>query len=128
MHKYYEKNRNRLKKTMKGFLALVREELEGVSGKPYDAILEEVWKIYERDMLDRFPYIGGDGASGTKNLTEAYMLVAMGEFLQDYDMTMEQIGHWMTLAYERRMKKCPRSFAGSWAGCLPNRSCSIKCS
>ena len=107
MHKYYEKNRDRLKKTMKGFLALVREELEGVSGKPYDAILEEVWKIYERDMLDRFPYIGGDGASGTKNLTEAYMLVAMGEFLQDYDMTMEQIGHWMTLAYERRMKKMP---------------------
>lgn len=107
MHKYYEKNRDRLKKTMKGFLALVREELEGVSGKSYDAILEEVWKIYERDMLDRFPYIGGDGASGTKNLTEAYMLVAMGEFLQDYDMTMEQIGHWMTLAYERRMKKMP---------------------
>lgn len=107
MHEYYEKNRDHLKKTMKGFLALVRTELEGVSGKTYDAILEEVWKIYERDILDRFPYIGGDGASGTKNLTEAYMLVAMGEFLQDYDMTMEQIGHWMTLAYERRMKKMP---------------------
>ena len=91
MHEYYEKNRKRLKKTMKGFLALLREELEGVSGKPYDTVLEEIWKIYEHDMLDRFPYIGGDGASGTKNLTEAYMLVAMGEFLKDYDMTVERI-------------------------------------
>ena len=112
MHEYYEKNRKRLKKTMKGFLALLREELEGVSGKPYDTVLEEIWKIYEHDMLDRFPYIGGDGASGTKNLTEAYMLVAMGEFLKDYDMTVERIGHWMTLAYERRMKKMPMFLRG----------------
>lgn len=43
--------------------------------------------IYERDMLSRFPYIGGDGASGTKNLTEAYMLVAMGEYLKEYGLS-----------------------------------------
>lgn len=35
-------------------------------------------------MLEYFPYIGGDAASGTKNLTEAYILVAMGEALRRY--------------------------------------------
>lgn len=38
-------------------------------------------------MLSRFPYIGGDGANGTKNLTEAYMLVAMGEYLKEYGLS-----------------------------------------
>lgn len=107
MHEYYEKKREKLKKTMNGFLSLVGPELESASGKSRDAALQDIWNIYERDMLARFLYIGGDDASGTKNLTEAYMLVAMGEFLKEYGMTMEQIGHLMTLAYERRMKKMP---------------------
>ena len=107
MHEYYRKSSNKLKKTMKGFLALVGPELENASGMSCDAALENIWKIYERDMLAHFPYIGGKDASGTKNLTEAYMLVAMGEFLKNYNRTMEQIGQLMTVAYERRMKKMP---------------------
>ena len=107
MHEYYRKNRNKLQKTMKGFLALVRAELESAAGKESDAAFEEMWAIYERDMLERFPYIGGDRASGTKNLSEAYMLVAMGEYLKKYGMEMEEIGQIMTLAYERRMLKMP---------------------
>ena len=73
MHEYYQKKRDKLKKTMKGFLVLVSPEIEKASGKAYSAAFEDIWNIYERDMLDRFPYIGGDDASGTKNLTEAYM-------------------------------------------------------
>lgn len=107
MHEYYKKNCNKLKKTMKGFLALVSSELENAGGKTYDTAFEDIWNIYERDMLARFPYIGGDDASGTKNLTEAYMLVAMGEYLKKHGMAMEEIGNLMTLAYERRMMKMP---------------------
>ena len=107
MHEYYKKKSAKLQKTMKGFLALVGSELEVAAGETYDAAFEEMWNIYERDMLERFPYIGGDDASGTKNLTEAYMLVAMGEYLKKQGMAMEEIGHLMTTAYERRMMKMP---------------------
>ncbi len=110
MHEYYEKNRGRLKKTMKGFLALVGPELERISGKNRNISFDEIWDIYERDMLARFPYIGGDDAGGTKNLTEAYMLVAMGEYLKEHGLTTEEIGHLMTTAYERRMLKMPKLF------------------
>lgn len=105
MHPYYEKSSACLHKTMDGFLALVGPELEKLSGKPCEAALQDIWRIYARDMLARFPYIGGDQASGTKNLTEAYMLVAMGEYLRQYGVTIEEAGHLMTLAYERRMLK-----------------------
>lgn len=107
MHTYYEKNSGKLKKTMKSFLALVGPELETAGGRPFDEAFESMWTIYERDMLARFPYIGGDEASGTKNLTEAYMLVAMGEYLKGCSVPLEETGRLMTLAYERRMKKMP---------------------
>lgn len=107
MHEYYQKKSGKMKKIMKGFLELVSPELESVTGKAYAASFEDIWNIYEKDMLARFPYIGGDDASGTKNLTEAYMLVAMGEYLKGYDMAMEEIGHLMTMAYERRVMKMP---------------------
>ena len=105
MHEYYDKKRSKLRRTMKDFLALVSTELETIGGKPYDTIFECIWRIYERDMLEHFPYIGGDKASGTKNLTEAYMLVAMGEYLKERGTEMHEVGHLMTLAYERRMLK-----------------------
>ena len=57
----------------------------------------------------------GNKASGTRNLTEAYMLVAMGEYLKGFGASMDEIGRLMTLAYERRMLKMPRlmrSFMG----------------
>ena len=107
MHTYYEKNSGKLKKTMKSFLALVGPELETAGGRPFDETFESMWTIYERDMLARFPYIGGDEARGTKNLTEAYMLVAMGEYLKGCSVPLEETGCLMTLAYERRMKKMP---------------------
>ena len=112
MHTYYEANRGKLKKTMKNFLALVGPELERAGGKPLADALEDIWTIYERDMLARFPYIGGDEVSGTKNLTEAYMLVAMGEFLKGRGMALEETGRLMTLAYERRMRKMPALVRG----------------
>ena len=108
MHEYYEKNLRKLKKTMKDFLALVGPELESICGKAYDNSFEEMWNIYERDMLARFPYIGGDDVGGTKNLTEAYMLVAMGEYLKGYGLAVEKIGYLMTTTYERRMLKMPK--------------------
>lgn len=108
MHEYYQKKRDALKKTLHGFLALVGPELEKAGGKLWAAAIEDIWEIYDRDMLARFPYIGGDDVGGTKNLTEAYMLVAMGEYLKGYGLPMEEIGHLMTLAYERRMLKMPR--------------------
>ena len=67
-----------------------------------------MWSIYERDMLARFPYIGGDKAGGTKNLTETYILVAMGEYLKERGEELERIGKLMTLAYERRMLRIPK--------------------
>ena len=107
MHEYYEKNRQKLKKTMKSFMKTVSPEIENICKIPYETVFEDIWSIYERDMLSRFPYIGGDEASGTKNLTEAYMLVAMGEYLRGHGMSMEDIGRLMTTAYERRMMKMP---------------------
>ncbi len=107
MHEYYKKKSAKLQKTMKGFLALVGTEIESAVGETYDTAFEKMWGIYERDMLERFPYIGGDDASGTKNLTEAYMLVAMGEYLKRHGMAMKDIGRLMTTAYERRMMKLP---------------------
>lgn len=108
MHAYYEKNCGRWRKTMKGFLALVRPELENAGGTAYDAVFEEIWNLYEREMLERFPYIGGDDVGDTKNLTEAYMLVAMGEWLRSRGATLEEAGRLMTVAYEQRMLRIPK--------------------
>ena len=108
MHPYYEKKRGALQKTMTGFLSPIAPEMTRISGKSASEALQDVWRIYARDMLSRFPYIGGDEVGGTRNLTEAYMLVAMGEFLRPYGASMEEIGRLMTLAYERRMLKIPR--------------------
>ena len=55
MHEYYEKNRVKLKKKMKDFLSLVSPELESISKESFGSALEEIWSIYERDMLGRFP-------------------------------------------------------------------------
>ena len=73
MHEYYQNASGKLQKTMRSFLLLVRPELEEIMKQPYDAAFAEIWKIYARDMLGRFAYIGGDKVSGTGNLTQAYM-------------------------------------------------------
>ncbi len=107
MHEYYQRRRDSLKKTMHSFLTLIAPELEAACGVAFETAFSDSWAIYEWEMLEHFPYIGGDDASGTKNLTEAYMLVAMGELLGRCGTALEERGRLMTLAYERRMQKMP---------------------
>lgn len=108
MHEYYEKNRKKLQKTLNAFLSPIAPEIQRAGGADREEALREIWKIYDRDFLARFPYIGGDDVGGTKNLTEAYMLVAMGEYLRPRGASLEEVGRLMTLAYERRMLKMPK--------------------
>ena len=107
MHEYYRKNAPKLKKAMNGFLKPIAAELERCSGKDYAAVFEEIWQHYEKNMLENFPFIGGDAVSGTKNLTGAYCFVSMGEVLKGYDVTINEIGHLMVLAYERKFRGMP---------------------
>lgn len=62
---------------------------------------------YAKNLLERFPYVGGDKVSGTKNLTGAYYFVAMGEVLKRYGVTMKEIGQIMVRSYERVTMKMP---------------------
>ena len=90
-------------------------ELESLTGQYYDTLIQEIWTNYQAEMLERFPYIGGDAASGTKNLIGAYMFVSMGEVLKKYGVTTAQSGHLMILIYERQFTKIP-SFLRSIMG------------
>lgn len=107
MHEYYRKSAGKLKKTMNGYMSLIKPELESICRKPYDDILPEIWHVYETDMLERFPFIGGDKVSGTKNLTGAYMFAAMGEVLKNYGTDTMESGHLMVMIYERNIMKMP---------------------
>ncbi len=107
MHEYYRKNAPKFRKAMNGLLRPVSKELEARTGKPYREIFGEIWKHYEDNMLENFPYIGGDSVSGTKNLTGAYCFVSMGEVLKGYGVTVEETGRLMTYAYERRFGAMP---------------------
>ena len=107
MHSYYAENREKLRKGLNRFMQLVKPELERAGGKPYPALFEEIRDEYEKNFLERFPYIGGDQVSGTRNLTGAYFFVAMGEVLKHYGVSMEEIGHVMVLCYERYYMKVP---------------------
>ena len=90
MHEYYRKSIPKLKKTMDGYLKLIDKELEKAAGKSYGQLLQEIWDCYEKELLEHFPYIGGDKVSGTGNLTGAYMFVAMGEVLKRYGVSLEE--------------------------------------
>ena len=107
MHSYYAENNEKLKKSLSRFMQLVKPELEKAGSKPYHALLAEIWDYYEKNLLEHFPYIGGDKVSGTKNLTGAYCFVAMGEVLKRYGVSMEEIGRIMVLCYERYYLKMP---------------------
>lgn len=69
MHEYYAKNAPKLKKALNSYLKPIAPELEQRNGKSYAPLLAEIWDHYEKNMLECFPYIGGDSVSGTKNLT-----------------------------------------------------------
>ena len=107
MHEYYVSNKEKFKKGMHQFLDLVAPELEKTSGKKYEELFAEIWDYYDKNLLERFPYIGGDKVSGTRNLTGAYCFVAMGEVMKCYGATMDDIGHIMAYAYERYTLKMP---------------------
>jgi len=107
MHEYYQQNISKFRKAMNGLLKPVAKELEERSGKTYGDIFEEIWQHYEKNMLENFPYIGGDSVSGTKNLTGAYCFVSMGEVLKNYGVSLEDAGRLMVLAYERRFSGMP---------------------
>lgn len=108
MHEYYVKNALKLKKSMNSLLKPIAGELEKKSGKSYVVLFEEIWSHYEKNILENFPYIGGDDVSGTGNLTGAYCFVSMGEILKRYGVSLKEIGHLMTLAYERKFNTMPR--------------------
>ncbi len=107
MHEYYMKKAPKLRKAMDSLLKPITPELEKAGGKSYDALFGEIWAHYEQNMLENFPYIGGDDVSGTGNLTGAYCFVSMGEVLKGYSVGMEEIGHLMVQAYERRFNGMP---------------------
>ncbi len=60
-------------------------------------LLEEIWTYYEENLLEFFPYIGGDDVSGTSNLTGAYCFVAMGEVMKKYGIEIHEAGNWLTV-------------------------------
>ncbi|MDO4538970.1 MAG: L-2-amino-thiazoline-4-carboxylic acid hydrolase [Coriobacteriales bacterium] len=107
MHEYYASNKDKLKRGMDGYLSLIATELEDICGKPYAEVFEEMWDFYERELLEHFPYIGGDSVSGTANLTGAYYFVAMGEVLKRYGADMPTIGYRMVQSYRRHSAKIP---------------------
>jgi len=119
MHEYYQKNYAKLKKSMNGYLKLISAELQQASGKDYSEFLEEIWDFYDKNLLEHFPYIGGDDVSGTGNLTGAYYFVAMGEVLKNYGVSLDETGHLMVLSYERTFLRIP-GFARKLAGKMFN--------
>lgn len=107
MHEYYVKKQAKYKKEMNGYLKLISSELEQELGRPYSEILEEAWQYYCTKLLARFPYIGGDTVSGTKNLTGAYQYIALGEVCKKYGMPLEKWGYLSTISYQRYYAKMP---------------------
>lgn len=107
MHEYYARNKDKLKKEMDVYMKLISKELEARAGRSYKEVMKEIWEHYEKNMLENFPYIGGDDVSGTSNLVGAYYFVSMGEIMKKYGAEMEEIGHLMVLSYERKFGKIP---------------------
>ncbi len=107
MHSYYAENKDKFKAGMRKFLIHISPELEKISGRRYVEVFDEIWDYYEKNLLERFPYIGGDKVSGTNNLTGAYYFVAMGEVLKTYGAPIDEIGHMMVFSYERFFLKMP---------------------
>ena len=107
MHEYYTKNQGKLKKTMNSYLKLIAPEIEKEFSKAYSDVLEETWDYYFTQLLEKFPYIGGDKASGTKNLTGAYYFVALGDIGKKYGVPLERWGYLITISYQRYFAKMP---------------------
>ena len=107
MHTYYRENEARFRSELERYLSPVSAELEADLGLPWSGLLEEVWACYRGEMLERFPYIGGDRSSGTRNLTGAYCFVALGVVCRRHGMDLERWGQLTTLAYGRFFDRFP---------------------
>ena len=124
MHEYYRKNKGRLKKEMDSYLKLIKLELERIFNKSYDDIINEVWEIYESQMLENFPYIGGDDVSGTKNLTGVYYFIALALAAKAYGLNTNDWGRLTTTCYERLNTQKP-AFVRKMIGSVM-KSCATK--
>ena len=62
MHGYYQKNLKKWHKTLNSYMNYISYELESLTGQSYDTLIQEIWTNYQAEMLERFPYIGGDAA------------------------------------------------------------------
>lgn len=107
MHPYYKKKKNCLRRNMYHMLKYIKPEIEKYTRISYDEIFDEVWSYYLVVLLPFFPYLGGDKNSETKNFTEAYSLVAMGEVLRKYSVNSEQRGELITRCHEKMYKTLP---------------------
>lgn len=107
MHEYYKKNSSKFKKEMNKYFILVKKEIEQEFNESYDKIFEEVWEFYYSVIMQKFPYIGGDKISGTKNLTGAYYFVALGEVGKKYNIGIKKWGEITTKSFERYFEKIP---------------------
>ena len=117
MHEYYRSKLPALKKDMEKYLSPIQGELEKEFHMDSSIIFDSIWDIYEKDMVENFPYIGGDKASGTGNLTGAYMFVAFGVFATRNGMTLERWGELSTISYGRVFEKMPKMMSSllGWA-------------
>lgn len=123
MHQYYKQNTLKLQKEMDSYLKLIRPEVEEIFGKPYRQVFTEIWNYYEQEMLEYFPFIGGDGSSGTKNLTGCMFFVALGVVSKRYGLSTYHWGRLATTLYERHFDKIPRllrRLIGGLFNCYPN--------
>ena len=107
MHEYYRNSASKIRKANEKYLSFIEKELTGLTGAEYHKLCDEIWNLYKTDMLEYFPYIGGDKASGTKNLTASFGFVAMGEVLKNYGVSLEDTGSLMVLSYERSTLAIP---------------------
>ena len=107
MHEYYQKNLNKLEKAMHNYLLPIKDELETKFQLDFETLIAETWDYYKNNIVEYFPYIGGDKASGTNNLTGAYVFIALGVILRKHGASLEEWGYLTTIAYERYMNKIP---------------------
>ena len=101
MHEYYKNKKDHFKTEMDHYFLLIKPELEEIFKKGYAQIKVEVWNIYETEMLENFPYIGGDAVSGTENLTGVYYFVALALAAKPYGLSTSEWGRLTTTCFER---------------------------
>lgn len=107
MHPYYQQKAPKLKKQMNDYFLPIRSEISDRFHKPYEEAFEEIWQYYYSELLERFPYIGGDKVSGTKNLTGAYLFVAFGATGKKYGLSLDEWGRLTTLCFEQSIERMP---------------------